>query len=85
MTVGDTVNFYVRATDVTGRSSTSSWRSFIRVATPSNAQYVLVLEDGTIDTLGGTWGSLYTSGDGLNQVLQGSQKYYIWNVNDRGG
>jgi len=86
MAVGDTVNFYVRSTDVTGRSSTSSWRSFIRVSEPNILQHVLVLQDGTRDSLGqDNWGSIYTSPDGLNPILEGSSNYYIWNVNDRGG
>ncbi len=86
MAVGDTVNFYVRSTDVTGRSSTSSWRSFIRVSEPNILQHVLVLQDGTRDSLGqGNWGSIYTSPDGLNPILEGSSNYYIWNVNDRNG
>ena len=86
MAVGDTVNFNVRATDVTGRSSTSSWRSFIRVSEPNILQHVLVLQDGTRDSLGqDNWGSIYTSPDGLNPILEGSSNYYIWNVNDRNG
>ena len=86
MSIGDTVNFYVRSTDVTGRSSTSSWRSFIRVSEPNILQHVLVLQDGTRDSLGqGNWGSIYTSPDGLNPILEGSSNYYIWNVNDRNG
>jgi hypothetical protein len=86
MAVGDTVNFYVRSTDVTGRSSTSSWRSFIRVSEPNILQHVLVLQDGTRDSLGqDNWGSIYTSPDGLNPILDGSSNYYIWNVNDRNG
>ena len=86
MAVGDTVNFYVRSTDVTGRSSTSSWRSFIRVSEPNILQHVLVLQDGTRDSLGqDNWGSIYTSPDGLNPILEGSSNYYIWNVNDRNG
>lgn len=84
MDVGDTVNFYVRATDVTGRSSASSLRSFVRVAAPSPSQKVLVLQDGTRDSLGGTWGSIYTSATGLNPLF-GSTGYYVWNVNDHGG
>ena len=84
MDVGDTVNFYVRATDVTGRSSSSSLRSFIRVAAPSPSQKVLVLQDGTRDSLGGTWGSIYTSATGVNPLF-GSTGYYVWNVNNRGG
>ena len=84
MAVGDTVNFYIRATDVTGRSSTSSWRSFVRVSAPSPSQHVLVLQDGTRDSLGGTWGSIYTSGTGLNPLF-GSTGYYVWNVNDHSG
>jgi hypothetical protein len=84
MAVGDTVNFYVRATDVTGRSSTSSLRSFVRVLAPSPSQHVLVLQDGTRDSLGGTWGSLYTSGTGLNPLF-GSTGYYVWNVTDHSG
>jgi len=84
MDVGDTVNFYVRATDVTGRSSSSSLRSFVRVASPSPSQKVLVLQDGTRDSLGGTWGSIYTSATGVNPLF-GSTGYYVWNVNDRGG
>ena len=84
MDVGDTVTFNVRATDVTGRSSSSSLRSFIRVAAPSPSQKVLVLQDGTRDSLGGTWGSIYTSATGVNPLF-GSTGYYVWNVNDRGG
>ena len=84
MAVGDTVNFYIRATDVTGRSSTSSWRSFVRVSAPTPSQHVLVLQDGTRDSLGGTWGSIYTSGTGLNPLF-GSTGYYVWNVNDHSG
>jgi len=84
MDVGDTVNFYVRATDVTGRSSTSSLRSFVRVAAPSPSQKVLVLQDGTRDSLGGSWGSIYTSATGLNPLF-GSTGYYVWNVNDHSG
>ena len=85
MDVGDTVNIYVRVTDVTGRSSTSNLRSYVRVSEPTVLQHVLVLQDGSRDSLGtGNWGSIYTSPDGLNTIL-GASRYYIWNVNDRNG
>ena len=45
---------------------------------------MLVLQDGTRDSLGGTWGSIYTSATGVNPLF-GSTGYYVWNVNDRGG
>jgi len=92
MDVGDTVHFYVRATDVTGRSSSSSLRSFGRVAGPNVLQKVLVLQDGTIDTLGTdpnnnwNWGSIYTSPNGLNSIINGGyNSFYIWDVDERNG
>ena len=85
MDEGDTVSFYVRATDVTGRSSTSALRSFVRVSAPGPSQKVLVLQDGTRDSLNTANGnSIYTSSEGLNQLV-GFTGYYVWNVNDRGG
>ena len=84
MDVGDTVNFYVRSTDVTGRSSTSGLRSFVRVAAPSPSQHVLLLQDGTRDSLTDNGLSIYTSGSGLNPIFT-STGYYVWNVNDHNG
>jgi len=84
MDVGDTVNFYVRSTDVTGRSSTSGLRSFVRVAAPSPSQHVLLLQDGTRDSLNDNGLSIYTSGSGLNPIFT-STGYYVWNVNDHNG
>ncbi len=80
--VGDTLSYQVYAEDATGRGNSGNIGSYVRVTSPISTQMTLVIQDGTIDTIG-----LYTSGTGLNSVLSGSEftRYYIWNVADRDG
>ena len=80
--VGDTLSYQIYAEDVTGRGNSGNIGSYVRVSSPIATQKTLLIQDGTIDTIG-----LYNSGTGLNSVLQGSEftRYYIWNVADRDG
>jgi len=80
--VGDTLSYQIYAEDVTGRGNSGNIGSYVRVSEPIGTQTTLLIEDGSIDSVG-----LYTTGTGLNSVLQGSEftRYYIWNAGNHAG
>ncbi len=74
---GDTLSFQVYAEDATGRGNSGNIGSYTRVESPSQIKNVLLLQDGTVDSL-----DLYPT---TLSAIGFSSNTYVWNTNDHDG